>query len=64
MNPAFHKKYLMNLMDAFNASCDSFLTKIDSLSDGNTEVKMVDELGRITLDVIGKVCTVRQWCVD
>ena len=49
----------MNLADAFNASCDSFLNKIDSLSDGNTEVKMVDEFGRITLDVIGRVCTVR-----
>lgn len=55
LNPAFHRKYLMNLMDAFNSIGDEFLEKLSELADGNTPVRMADEFARITLDIIGKV---------
>ena len=55
LNPAFHRKYLSNLMDAFNNSCNLFLKRIDSFADGKTKVNMAEEFGRVTLDVIGKV---------
>ena len=55
INPAFHKKYLKELMEQFNASCDVFLARLTELADGKTEVKMADEFNRITLDIIGKV---------
>ena len=55
LNPAFHRRYLMNLMSAFNSSCDLFLAKIDEMADGKTVVDMAEEFARVTLDVIGKV---------
>ena len=55
LNPAFHRKYLMNLMDAFNSVGDEFLEKLSQLADRNTPVKMADEFARVTLDIIGKV---------
>ena len=55
LNPAFHRKYLKELMEQFNASCDVFLSKLTELADGQTEVLMADEFNRITLDIIGKV---------
>lgn len=55
LNPAFHRKYLMNLMDAFNSVGDGFLEKLSQLADGNTPVRMADEFARVTLDIIGKV---------
>ena len=55
LNPAFHRKYLMNLMDAFNSVGDGFLEKLSHLADGNTPVRMADEFARVTLDIIGKV---------
>lgn len=55
LNPAFHRKYLMNLMTSFNESCDLFLEKLDKMADGKTIVDMADEFARVTLDVIGKV---------
>jgi len=55
LNPAFHRKYLMNLMDAFNSVGDGFLEKLSQLADGRTPVRMVDEFARVTLDIIGKV---------
>lgn len=55
LNPAFHRKYLMNLMDAFNAVCDDFLENLRRHADGKTPVRMVDEFARVTLDIIGKV---------
>ena len=56
LNPAyFHRRYLMNLMTAFNSSCDLFLAKMDELADGKTVVNMAEEFARVTLDVIGKV---------
>ena len=55
LNPAFHRRYLMNLMTAFNSSCDLFLAKLDEMADGETVVDMAKEFARVTLDVIGKV---------
>ncbi|KAL9961373.1 hypothetical protein ACROYT_G030297 [Oculina patagonica] len=55
LNPAFHRKYLMNLMDSFNSVGDEFLEKLDQLADGKTPVRMADEFARVTLDIIGKV---------
>lgn len=55
INPAFHRKYLKELMEQFNLSCDVFLARLTGLADGKTEVKMADEFNRITLDLIGKV---------
>ena len=55
LNPAFHRRYLMNLMTAFNSSCDLFLAKMDEMADGETVVDMAKEFARVTLDVIGKV---------
>ena len=55
LNPAFHRKYLKEFMEQFNASCDVLLAKLAKLADGKTEVSMADEFNRITLDIIGKV---------
>ncbi|KAK2561702.1 Cholesterol 24-hydroxylase [Acropora cervicornis] len=55
LNPAFHRRYLMNLMTAFNSSCDLFLNKLDEMADGKTVVDMAEEFARVTMDVIGKV---------
>jgi len=55
LNPAFHRRYLMNLMDAFNSVCDDFLKNLKRHADGKTPVKMADEFARVTLDIIGKV---------
>ncbi len=59
LNPAFHRKYLMNLMDAFNSVGDEFLEKLGQLADGKTPVRMADEFARVTLDIIGKVIIVK-----
>ena len=55
LNPAFHRRFLMNLMSAFNSSCDLFLAKMDEVADGKTVIDMAEEFARVTLDVIGKV---------
>lgn len=55
LNPAFHRRYLMNLMAPFNSICDDFLENLRNYADGKTPVRMVDEFARVTLDIIGKV---------
>ena len=62
LNPAFHRRNLMNIMPAFNNSCDLFLAKMDEVADGITAVDMASEFARVTLDIIGKVwrCFVNQ----
>ncbi|XP_078350240.1 cholesterol 24-hydroxylase-like [Oculina patagonica] len=55
LNPAFHRRYLMNLMPAFNNSCDLFLAKLNEMADGKTTVDMAQEFARVTLHAIGKV---------
>ncbi|XP_022087544.1 cholesterol 24-hydroxylase-like isoform X2 [Acanthaster planci] len=54
-NPAFHRKYLISLMDQFNFSADVLVNRLVTLADGKTEVAMLDEFNRLTLDVIAKV---------
>ena len=51
----YRKSLLMNLMDAFNSICDDFLENLRKYADGKTPVRMVNEFGRVTLDIIGKV---------
>ncbi|XP_022091043.1 cholesterol 24-hydroxylase-like [Acanthaster planci] len=53
--PAFHRHYLMNLMDSFNESADILIKKLAMRADGKTKVFMLEELNRVTLDVIAKV---------
>lgn len=62
LNPAFHRLNLMNMMPAFNNSCDLFLAKMDEVADGITAVDVAGEFARVTLDIIGKVwrCFVNQ----
>ncbi|XP_071794366.1 cholesterol 24-hydroxylase-like [Asterias amurensis] len=55
LNPAFHKRYLVDLMHQFNASADLLIEKLSHKADGKTEVAMLDEFNRTTLDVIAKV---------
>ena len=55
LNPAFHKTFLKELIPQFNSCCDVFLAKLSRLADGKTEVVMLEEFNRATLDVIGKV---------
>ena len=45
----------MNLMPSFNSSCDLFLANLNKMPDGKTVVDLVQEFGRVTLDVIGEV---------
>ena len=58
LEPEFHRKYLMNSMEAFNSICGDFLQNLRKYADGKTPVRMVDEFARVILDIIGKVLTV------
>ncbi|XP_022088639.1 cholesterol 24-hydroxylase-like [Acanthaster planci] len=55
LSPAFHRKYLQGLMGQFNAGADLLIEKLSPKADGKTEVVMLDELDRTTLDIIAKV---------
>ncbi|XP_070576491.1 cholesterol 24-hydroxylase-like isoform X2 [Ptychodera flava] len=54
LNPAFHRKFLMNLMRQFNDSADLLIQKLEKCADGKTPVSMLDEFNHVTLDVIAK----------
>ncbi|XP_030837275.1 cholesterol 24-hydroxylase-like [Strongylocentrotus purpuratus] len=54
-NPAFHRKYLIGMMNEFNSCSDKLVTHLIPLSDGQTEVVMTKEFERLTMEVIGKV---------
>ena len=58
LEPGFHRKYLMNSMEAFNSICGDFLQNLRKYADGKTPVRMVDEFATVILDIIGKVLTV------
>ena len=64
LNPAFHRRYLMNLMAPFNSICDDFLENLRNYANGKTPVRMVDEFARVTLDIIGKVFMMPQFKFD
>ncbi|KAM7427538.1 hypothetical protein ABFA07_021344 [Porites harrisoni] len=55
LEPGFHRKYLMNSMEAFNSICGDFLQNLRKYADGKTPIRMVDEFARVILDIIGKV---------
>ena len=42
-------------MDQFNASGDLLVEQLSKMADGHTEVNLLDEINRITLDAIAKV---------
>ena len=42
-------------MGQFNAGADLLIEKLSHKADGKTEVVMLDELDRTTLDIIAKV---------
>ena len=42
-------------MDQFNFSADVLVNRLVTMADGKTEVAMLDEFNRLTLDVVGKV---------
>ena len=48
----------MSLMDQFNFSADVLVERLTKMADGKTEVAMLDEFNRLTLDV---VCKVQKW---
>ena len=51
LEPGFHRKYLMNSMEAFNSICGDFLQNLRKYADGKTPVRMVDEFARVILDI-------------
>ncbi|PIK40642.1 putative cholesterol 24-hydroxylase [Apostichopus japonicus] len=53
-NPAFHRKYLMELMHVFNDSSDRLIQYLSLKADGKSEVNLMNAFGRLTLDVIAK----------
>ncbi|XP_038072891.1 cholesterol 24-hydroxylase-like [Patiria miniata] len=55
LNPAFNRKYLQGMMGQFNAGADVLIEKLSHKADGKTEVAMLDEFNRTTLDIIAKV---------
>ncbi|XP_041469505.1 cholesterol 24-hydroxylase-like [Lytechinus variegatus] len=55
LNPAFNRKYLMQMMDLFNDSATRLRDHLVPLADGKTLVKMLDHFNDVTLDVIAKV---------
>ncbi|XP_078516273.1 cholesterol 24-hydroxylase-like isoform X1 [Lissotriton helveticus] len=54
-DPAFSRSYLMGLMGTFNEKAETLMEKLEGLSDGKTEVSMLDLMSRLTLDVIAKI---------
>ncbi|XP_071499362.1 cholesterol 24-hydroxylase-like [Diadema antillarum] len=55
INPAFHRQYLMGLIDEFNSSADSFIQNLIPVADGQQEVCMLDKFNNVTLDIIARV---------
>ncbi len=56
----FLSRYLVDLLHQFNASADLLIEKLSHKADGKTEVAMLDEFNRTTLDVIAKVRQLNQ----
>lgn len=55
MNPAFHRKYLKDLMISFNATADLLIAHLGKMADGKTEVCLLEQFGHAALDIICKV---------
>ena len=55
LNPAFHRKYLKNLMTPFNEVCDRLCERLTDCATKSEEISMLDELHCTTIDIIGQV---------
>lgn len=49
-------RFLKGLMEQFNSTSDALVAKLQKFTDGKTNVSMLEEFHRISLDIIGKVC--------
>ena len=49
-------------MDQFNFSADVLVNRLVTMADGKTEVAMLDEFNRLTLDVVAKVHIEKKNC--
>ena len=55
INPAFHRKYLKNLMVPFNEVCDRLCKQLATYARESKDIDMSKEFGNAALDLIGKV---------
>lgn len=55
LNPAFNRKYLMQMMDHFDESATRLRDHLMPLADDKTLVRMLEHFNNVTLDVIAKV---------
>ncbi|NWV43453.1 CP46A hydroxylase, partial [Grantiella picta] len=55
MDPAFSRSYLVGLMETFNEKAEELMEKLEEKADGKTEFSMLSMMGRVTMDIIGKV---------
>lgn len=51
-------RFLKGLMEQFNTTSDALVAKLQRYTDGKTNVSMLEEFHRISLDLIGKVLLV------
>jgi cholesterol 24(S)-hydroxylase len=54
-NPAFSRNYLKTCIGQFNASSDLMVDYLRSKADGKTNVRLLQELNKATIDIIAKV---------
>jgi len=54
-NAGFNRNSLMNFMNEFNSKGDILLERLRTLADGKTQVVLLNELNRTTLDAIASV---------
>uniref|UniRef100_A0ABM5FQK0 Cholesterol 24-hydroxylase-like n=1 Tax=Pogona vitticeps TaxID=103695 RepID=A0ABM5FQK0_9SAUR len=55
MDPAFSRTYLLGLMGTFNDQAEELMKELQKKADGETQVDVMNLLGRVTLDIIAKV---------
>nr|XP_020668554.1 cholesterol 24-hydroxylase-like [Pogona vitticeps] len=55
MDPAFSRTYLIDLMGPFNDQAEELMKELQKKADGETQVDVMNLLGRVTLDIIAKV---------
>ncbi|NWT17566.1 CP46A hydroxylase, partial [Vireo altiloquus] len=55
MDPAFSRSYLIGLMETFNEKAEELMEKLEEKANGKTEFSMLSMMGRVTMDIIGKV---------
>ncbi|XP_068110470.1 cholesterol 24-hydroxylase-like [Hyperolius riggenbachi] len=55
MDPAFSRTYLIGMMGTFNEKAEELVERLAEKADGKTQVRMLDMLSKVTMDVISKV---------